>query len=268
MTDYKKLPPTKEELILWKRNKNINPRTNRKITNKGKIYKLLQISYSDNFSNNYDPLDSLDDKDPVTLELFWLIENNTKKLVYKDLDNLVYYKDKLNNVRCFEKTSLEHLKAYNITKHPVTGDEIPEDIFNLISNIPLESNKTIEQKALEVFQLFTYLSIFIDYNLFVELNDTKINKLYYETKDFYYENISINDREKIEQGTKIFSKAINVFNELSLDEKKDYLLCDIKKLLQVEDESLKFMINYIVLGGLSIVIPQIKNDYPDFCFSF
>ena len=35
-----------------------------------------------------------------------------------------------------------------------------------------------------------------------------------------------------------------------------------------EDEGLKYMINYIIVGALSLVIPEIKENYPDFCFSF
>ena len=40
------------------------------------------------------------------------------------------------------------------------------------------------------------------------------------------------------------------------------------KLLLSKKEEYKFMINYIVVGALCIVIPEIKEMYPDFSFSF
>ncbi len=173
-------------------------------------------------------------------------------------------------VRCFEKESLEHLKAHKITQHPITGDDIPINVLNTIINIELKTDRTIKQKALEVFQLFTNISIFIDYNSFIELSDEKLKKFYYETKDFYYENIDIENRIKIDKndGNNIFSKNIGEFNNLTLNKKQEYLLDNLQLLLQVTDETLKFMINYILVGGLSIVIPQIRKDYPDFCFNF
>ena len=47
-----------------------------------------------------------------------------------------------------------------------------------------------------------------------------------------------------------------------------YLLREIKTIMQYEKEDLKYMINYIILGGLAIVIPEIKENYPDFSYTF
>jgi len=270
MTNLIKVPPTHREVILWRRNKNINPRTKRKIKDTGYNYKLLKKTYDRFFPFGYDPLDSIDDKDPITFEIFWIEKNNQKDLIYKDINNLIFYKDKNDMVRCFEKESLEHLKAHKITKHPITGDDIPLDILNSIIDIELSTTRTNKQKALEVFQLFTNISIFIDYNSFIELNDEKLKKFYFETKDFYYKNIDTKNRIKIDNddGKNIFSKDTEKFNNLSVNKKQEYLLDNLQLLLQVTDDTLKFMINYILVGGLSIVIPQIRKDYPDFCFNF
>jgi hypothetical protein len=42
----------------------------------------------------------------------------------------------------------------------------------------------------------------------------------------------------------------------------------MKQLLECDKEEFKYMINYIILGALGIVIPKIKELYPDFSFSF
>ena len=38
--------------------------------------------------------------------------------------------------------------------------------------------------------------------------------------------------------------------------------------MSCKNDNLKFMINYIVIGSLGIVIPEIKEQYPDFSFEF
>ena len=69
-------------------------------------------------------------------------------------------------------------------------------------------------------------------------------------------------------GNSIFKKTSNMLNELSVEEIKNYILDQMKLLLDYNDMNLKFMLNYIILAGLSLVIPQIKDEYPDFLFSF
>ena len=46
------------------------------------------------------------------------------------------------------------------------------------------------------------------------------------------------------------------------------ILDNMKLLLDCQDEAIKYMINYIIIGGLGLVIPQIRTNYPDFSFSF
>jgi hypothetical protein len=54
----------------------------------------------------------------------------------------------------------------------------------------------------------------------------------------------------------------------SIEEIQRYLLEQIRKMLKCEKEEIKYMINYIILGALGIVIPKIKEIYPDFAYGF
>ena len=47
-----------------------------------------------------------------------------------------------------------------------------------------------------------------------------------------------------------------------------YLLEQIENILIYPEEDLKFMNNYIILGGLSLVIKEVKEIYDNFNFSF
>ena len=47
-----------------------------------------------------------------------------------------------------------------------------------------------------------------------------------------------------------------------------YLLEQMENILNYKEDDLKFMINYILLGGLSLVIEDVKKYYENFNFSF
>jgi len=293
MKSYKILPVTIDELKIWKSNSLINPRTKREISNTGNVYKYLEKEYNrhfiiiknnaiknnsiniekkENIQNKETNLeifkleDSIDDKDPISFIKFWIIENNEKKIIYSDLNNLILYKDKHGLIRCFEKDSLSYLKAYNITKHPINGDEIPDNIFKMCDDKNLlneRNNKTISEKAFDVFQKFSKISLFgIDYKLFINLNKNALIKFNYELRDFYLKNLDEEQQNKITNES-LLKKRDNELNALSKEEIVEYLLHQIDILLNVEIEGLLYMIKSILIGALQLVIPEIKNEYSD-----
>ena len=144
------------------------------------------------------------------------------------------------------------------------------EFLKILNQHVLNENCTLDQKALSVFQLFTNISIFIDHELFLKLESRELDKLYYETQDFYYKNLDIKNRIIIDKsnGKKIFSLSCKNFNLKSKEFKFNYILDNIKLLLECQDQTIKYMINYIIIGGLGLVIPQIRTNYPDFSFSF
>jgi hypothetical protein len=261
---------THNDLMQWKRNKLLNPITNRKIKKNGYTFNKLNKIYLNKFPLDFDYLDCIDNKDPITLKKFWIIENDKKKFIYKNLDNLILYKDINNNFRCIEKESLRYLKTYNIRNHPVTFDEIPKKIWNSVNEIKKDKDLNIEKKSERIFKIFDSISIFINHNDFINLDKNKLKKFNYEAKEFYYENLSTQDRILIDKkdGKQILSKKSKDLDNESLNYIQNYLLDQIEKLLLIKIENLKFMINYILIGALGLVIPNIKKNYPNFSFNF
>ena len=51
------------------------------------------------------------------------------------------------------------LKTHKINKHPVSGELIPNEVFDDIEAIELDNSRTVEQYALDVFQKFGNNSI-------------------------------------------------------------------------------------------------------------
>ena len=52
---------------------------------------------------------------------------------------------------------------------------IPNEIIKDISDIVINKEMSLDEKALQVFQLFTKISIFIDYKLYLNLKRRFIN---------------------------------------------------------------------------------------------
>ena len=240
----------------WIQNKLYNPITKRRLKLNSKIYNLFETKYNEFFPDNYSYIDSIEDRDPITFEMFWVEENGKKKIIYNDLLGLKLYKDSKGLVHCFEINTLEYMKHYNINYHPTTKDTLPDHLFdNIISNIKI--NQNISHKAINVFNNFTNISIFIDSKYFIKLSNISLNKLYYETREFYIHNIGTNI-------INIFNKSIAEYNTMSVLNKQHYILDCYDSLLKpsINTQDM-YMTYYIILGGLSIVIPEVKDLYPD-----
>jgi len=285
MNNFNKRPITFEELLKWKNEPLKNPRTNRKISLNSNLYKYFKTEFDKNFPEikkkvsepkkieiqKFKLEDSIDDKDPVSLNYFWKLEDGIKKIVYEeDLNKLILYKDSHGLIRCFEIETISYLKAHKITKHPVSQEEIPKEIFDSIVEANLteqRKNMTISDRGLTVFQKFSSISIFIDSEWFISLSKEKLKKFNYELSSFIKENFDKNQQKSISPD-KILPKSESELNIMNLEAIQLYLLNEIDKLLDVKKEELKYMINYILVGALGIVIPEIKELYPDFSFSF
>ena len=292
-------PLTDDELILWNENQLINPRTNRKINKDCLTYAILRREYykmvlrnkeketiSINIESNIEIKETkpeitsleklenilfcVDDRDPISMNIFWSEKNNIKTIVYplEDLDNLVFYNDSKNNLRCLEKETLKYLKTYNITKHPVSNEKIPDELFKNIIPINLKEIKlSINDIALNVFQLFTKKSIFISHESFMLLDKTKLLKFNHEIKDIWIQNLTQEHRNEISINP-LFVKDKEELLKYKLEDIQKYLLEDMKIALECDNENLSFMIFYILVGVLGIVIPEIKESYSEVSFSF
>jgi hypothetical protein len=204
------------------------------------------------------------------MNLFWIEKDNNKSIVYNldDLDNLVFYMDSNNKQRCLEMDSIRHLKTYNILNHPVTMELIPKELFDSIEVIIIETkNIGIDDLTLNVFQLFTKKSIFIDHKLFLELNKEKLLLFNNEIRDIWIQNLTQQQRELI-SNEPLFIKNNNDIHKYNLENLQQYFLKDIKTALDCDRDELSLMINYIIIGALGIVIPQIKENYSDVIFAF
>jgi hypothetical protein len=293
---------TINELVQWKHNPLINPKTGKVIKENGGTYQLIDLIYKKNktqvdeiFDNKFassksdckinininnaidiivktNILNCIDDRDPISMNIFWKETDGKKQIEYSEenFSQLVFYTDSKNLLRCLEKETLRYLKTYNLILHPITSEPIPSDLFDnldIVDLAKLEDEKTVEDIALDVFQYFSKISIFINYEWFTQLKKDKLLKFNYEIKDFWIQNVS-DSQKLLVSNNPVLSMSNDDLDGKSTEEIQRYLLEEIRNMLKCEKEEIKYMINYIILGALGIVIPQIKELYPDFVFGF
>lgn len=272
----------KDKILEWYENKNINPYTKRKIKENGATYKKLMKLYNkfilekinlENDTNNNSeegcdkltPLESIEDIDVISLNKIWEIKDGKKILVHENVDNLVTYKDENNNIHSFEKESIQYLKDYNIEFHPITNVRIPKEILDSVNIIIPKIKKTNDDLALDIIQLLTHNSFFIDTKVLIELDNAKVDKLYYECYSFFTSNIPQNKINEIHSNYDVFK--ISTFNFTYLKDKKKYLFDSFLRLLEYNDDMIKIMVCHIIIGGLTFVNKDIKKLYTDFTFN-
>lgn len=272
-----------EKILEWFENKLINPYTKRKIKENGVTYKKLMKLYNkfildknipiennniiNESNNNLSPLDSIEDIDIISLNKIWEIKDDIKVLVHDNPDDLITYKDENNNIHCLEKESIQYLKDYKITVHPITKVKIPQYVFDSVNITIIKKEKSIDELALDVVQLLTHQSYFIDKSYITNLNDNSINKLYYECNSFFEANLPKSKIQQIKNNSDVFKINQSYFGN-KYEERFKYLLKSFINLLEYDDDMVKIIACHIIMGGLSIVNKDIKNLYPDFNFDF
>lgn len=306
MSSYKNNPVTDNELQEWFNNKLVNPRTKRKIKKLSNTYNYLDKKYKKMVKRNNEispwkdelikfqgpakgnHLESFDNKDPISQEDIWVIDDESKiKKASDEISSfqLFSYLDSEEKIRCFNIESFMTLIDNNCTKHPITGLEIDTSVIenakkmyqvlkenNIIQDVSdtRSEEKKISDYAFSVFQKFSLISIFVDHEWFLKLSEKELDKLYYESSDFYNQNVDSNNKKiMVPPDGNAFPLTCNEFNQLILNKKKMELLENIDKVISSsEDEGMKTLGKYLMLGGLGVVCKEIREKYPDFVYGF
>ena len=147
-------------------------------------------------------------------------------------------------------------------------ENIPANVFELLEPLILTDNIiTNDDLSLQVFQTLSNMSIFINYELFLKLSKSELCKFNFEIRDFWLQNFTDEQRYLISNNN-ILHKSKEELENYDLIKIQEYLLNQLIELLNCNKEEYKYMINCIIVGALGIVIPDIKDFYPDFSFSF
>lgn len=256
-----------------------------KFNNKSKLEILDMISGP----AYHNPLLSHNEIDSISQEQIWYYEND-KKIVSDEIkkEMLFSYQDEDNFIRCFNIESLRGLFKQNIFNHPITCKpfskqvienakikiEILEEIGILdieVENTELTEDK-VKQYTFEVFSKFHKFNIYPKDSWFLNISLPNLGKMYYETKDFFLQNIPNIDKKKklVPPDGIAFNYEVDFIKKCKNKEYVQYILLNnINKIISLcSDEALQTMGSYIALGGLATVSHEARDCYPHIAYSF
>ena len=235
------------------------------------------------------PLLSHNNIDPISQENIWITQTDNIKILAKDIPYymLFSYKDDDGFIRCFNIESIKGLIDENIFKHPVTGKQIPANVIEnakthieilqnegiLNNNISITNNLTeesIKQLVFEIFAKFHPMNIYLKDEWFLNLSIEQLNKMYYETREFFAQNITASNKIRLVPPNGIaFDQDPD---ELKTKDKiiiQHSILTNIDKIISLcDDKSLQTMGAYIALGGIATVSEIVRECYPHIAYTF
>lgn len=224
---------------------------------------------------------SEDDQDPVTLDKFWIIQNNIKIPTSINKYLLFSYVDIKNKIRCFTIFTMHNMIQNDNFIHPVTLDPINEiDIARAKKLIDMYQTKIglfkkndlncspefkLKNKLTSLFKQFHIHNIYLEENWLLLLDDkNKLLKIIRETK-----NLIDNNLELICPGLgnpNLFQKKDVMWKKTNKNkiifELKEYITGEWERLIQIANDPQNQIPIWILVSGLSFATPEIKQKYP------
>uniref|UniRef100_A0A6C0LTZ4 Uncharacterized protein n=1 Tax=viral metagenome TaxID=1070528 RepID=A0A6C0LTZ4_9ZZZZ len=219
---------------------------------------------------------SEDDKDPVTMDIFWKIQDGKKVVESTNKYFIFSFQDSKKKIRCLSIFTLHIMVKNNDFTHPITLEMMSnDDIERAKKLIKLYDSKLglfsieesfspglrLKQKITELFQKFHIHNIYFDVKWLLDLQViTKLNKIIIETHQLIVLNLkSINPTLK-ENKLFIKKETNKIIDILKL---KEYIVEEWYKLIEMSNSPNNQIPIWIIAKGLSFVVPEIKRKYPD-----
>jgi hypothetical protein len=240
---------------------------------------------------------SEDEQDPVTFDEIWTLKDGKKIPSSMNKYYLFSYIDSKGKIRCLTIFTIYNMIKENNFIHPVTMETIPDedikrakqliDLYETKIGLFKEDNSNLspefklKNRLTKLFKQFHTHSIYLEENWFLTLKQkSELFKIIKETEKLISNNIkSINpnlhnfkifqkkDETKYIQGNKKVKKGKK--NESDNDDDnsifglQEYIVTEWERLIQAADNSQNQIPIWILASGLSFVVPQVKQKYPD-----
>lgn len=234
---------------------------------------------------------SEDEHDPVTMDPIWTWINGVKIPAAVNKYYLFSYEDSKQKIRCITIFTLYDMLQSNDYKHPITMEEIPKEAIDRAKELidiystkiglfnqdetNLSAEFKLKNRITKLFKQFHIHSIYLEESWFTSITDeNQLYKIITETEKLVSNNIkSINPdlhNFKIFQKKQIMkSKKKGKMSKMSNDEDdnlimlQEYIVSEWEKLISAADNSQNQIPIWILVSGLSFVVPEIKQKYPN-----
>jgi uncharacterized protein YciU (UPF0263 family) len=250
-----------------------------------KIEEIIDLISGPAYNN---PLLSHNNIDPISQEEIWDIKDG-QKIISNEIKQIMLFsfEDEQKFVHCFNIDSLRNLFKHNNFNHPITGKEFPNhvienakikiDILEDLGELEIHVKDTeltedmVKNYTFTVFANFHKFNIYPNDIWFLDLSLEQLGKMYYETKDFFQQNIDFNQKKILvpPNGIAFVHESNYIKNCKNKLYVQYYLLDNINKIISLcSNEALQIMGAYIAIGGLATVSVQAREGYPHIAYSF
>ncbi|AGC01839.1 hypothetical protein H012_gp624 [Acanthamoeba polyphaga moumouvirus] len=225
---------------------------------------------------------SEDEYDPITYDPIWIINNGKRIPAEINKYYLFSYFDSNDKIRCFTIFSIWDMLngQENELKHPITQELIPEkDIERAKQLIDIYKNKIglfrednsnhseeykLKCRLVKLFKQFHVHSIYLEEKWLLDINDVnKLNKIITETNKLVKNNLKIIN-PKLKTNT-LFQKRFTPKSKIEnyILSIQQYIIEEWEKLISQADNPNNQIPIWIIVSGLSFVVPEIKEKFPD-----
>jgi len=235
---------------------------------------------------------SEDEQDPVTYDVIWSWNEGLKVPGTTNKYFLFSYCDSKEKIRCMTIFTIYNMFTEDNFIHPITMEPIPEkDIERAKQLIELYQNKlglfkdrtidmspefVLKNDVVKLFKQFERHSIYFEEGWLLSIEDkNKLYKIINETRKFVSNNIklinpSLKNLELFQRKEKSKNKYASAFKKKTNDDPEDtilelkkYLVSEWEKLINAADSPQNQVPIWIIATGLSSVVPQVKQKFPD-----
>lgn len=238
---------------------------------------------------------SEDQQDPVTFDPIWEIDSQGKKIPASvNKYYLFSYRDSKNKIRCLTIFTLYNMVRNNNFMHPSSMEEMgTADIDRARELIDLYSTKLnlfkeqdtanltpefrIKSRITKLFKQFHIHSIYFEEKWLTDITDiSKLYKIISETEKLVSNNLkTINPnltnfksfqkkpvKKMVYKSSKLKTNQNNDASESAIS-LQEYIVDEWEKLIQAADTPQNQIPIWIIASGLSFVVNEVKQKYPD-----
>jgi len=234
---------------------------------------------------------SEDQQDPITFDEIWTIKDGIKVPALVNKYYLFSYVDLKDKIRCLTVFTIYNMINDNNFIHPITMEQIPDkdierakELINLYQTkiglfkedeSNLSSEFKLKNRLTKLFKQFHIHSIYFEENWLLSIDDkTKLYKIIKETEKLVSNNIKTINANL--HGFKIFQKKEMIWkgkgkmpasksknDDDSIFALQEYIVTEWERLIQAADNPQNQIPIWIMAMGLSFVVTDVKQKYPD-----
>lgn len=222
---------------------------------------------------------SEDQYDPITMDPIWMIVDRRKVASSVNKYFLFSYRDSQNKVRCFTIFTMQEMIKSGELSHPVIMEPIPEEsiqrakelidlystklgLFQNVDEKFLTPQYKLRNRLINLFKRFHVHSIYLEEKWLLDINTwDKLDSIVTKTDNLVRHNLNLPANCHIFRSK--MPRPSSSYNDDNLIDYKMFIVTEWEKLINTCQSPQDQVPIWILVSGLSFVVPEIKQKFPN-----